>query len=281
MVRILSDSTCDLSPELIKKYDIGIIPLHVYLGNDEYLDGVNIQTEKIYQWSNSTGSTPKTSAPTPEEVETVFKKHLDNGDDLVVFTISSLMSASNNVCRLAVESLNASDRIVVIDSANLSTGISLLVLEAAEMAHEGKDIKTIESEILKLRPKVRSSFIIDTLVFLHRGGRCSGLAAMFGSVLKLHPRIVVEDGSMHSDRKYRGNLEKVILKYTEELFPLLQLAKPKRVFITHSECPEPIVSKVKGLLESLNHFKEVLVTKAGCVVSSHCGPGTLGVLYIE
>jgi DegV family protein with EDD domain len=242
---------------------------------------VDIKPEKIYEWSNSTGSTPKTSAPTPEDVETVFRKHLENGDNLVVFTISSSMSASYNVCRLVAESLDATDRIVVIDSANLSTGIAHLVLEAAEMAGEGKDINTIETEILKLRPLVRSSFIIDTLVFLNRGGRCSGLAAMLGSVLKLHPRIVVENGAMHSDKKYRGSLEKVLVKYTEDLYSVLMKAKTKRVFITHSGCPEVLVSKVKALLTGLNRFKEVIVTHAGCVVSSHCGPGTLGVLYIE
>jgi DegV family protein with EDD domain len=281
MVRILSDSTCDLSPELVERYNIEIIPLHVYLGEEEYLDGVNIKPQRIYEWSDATGSTPKTSAPSMEDVIGVFRKYIEAGDELVVFTISASMSASNNVCRLAAENLNALDRIVVIDSENLSTGIGHLVVEAAEMAAKGKGIREIETDILKLRSRVRASFVVDTLVFLHRGGRCSGLAAMLGSVLKLHPRIVVEKGAVHCDKKYRGKLERVILDYTKDLFEALKRAKPDRVFITHSGCTEAIVSKVKGILEGLSYFKEVLVTHAGCVVSAHCGPGTLGVLFIE
>ena len=281
MVRILSDSTCDLSPELVQRYNIGIIPLHVYLGEEEYRDGIDIKPEKIYEWSDATGSTPKTSAPSIEEVMGAYKKILDNGDDIAVFTISSSMSASNNVCKLAAETLNAEDRIAVIDSENLSTGIGHLVIEAAELAAQGKGIREIEAEILKLRPRVRASFVVDTLVFLQRGGRCSGLSALLGSVLKLHPRIVVENGSMHSDKKYRGNLEKVIINYTKDLYESLIKAKVDRVFITHSGCAGAIVAKVKEYLEGLKHFKEVIETRAGCVVSSHCGPGTLGVLFIE
>ena len=281
MIRILSDSTCDFSPELTEKNNIEIIPLHVYLGEEEYLDGVSINPEKLYEWSDVTGSTPRTSAPTPDEVEHIFKKYIDQGDELIVFTISSLMSASYNVCKLAAESLNASDRILVVDSTNLTTGIGHLMLEAKELIDEGKDLKTIGEEIQKLKPLLRSSFVVDTLVYLSRGGRCSGLAAMLGSVLKLHPRIVVENGTMHSDKKYRGSLDKAVLKYAEDLTPALLKARPKRVFITHSGCSEEIISGVKKLLENLNHFNEIHVTKTGCVVSSHCGPGTLGILYMD
>ncbi|MBR5177271.1 MAG: DegV family protein [Lachnospiraceae bacterium] len=281
MIRILSDSTCDFSPELTEKNNIEIIPLHVYLGEEEYLDGVSINPEKLYEWSDATGSTPRTSAPTPDEVEHIFKKYIDQGDELIVFTISSLMSASYNVCKLAAESLNASDRILVVDSTNLTTGIGHLMLEAKELIDEGKDLKTIGEEIQKLKPLLRSSFVVDTLVYLSRGGRCSGLAAMLGSVLKLHPRIVVENGAMHSDKKYRGSLDKAVLKYAEDLTPALLKARPKRVFITHSGCSEEIISGVKKLLENLNHFNEIHVTKTGCVVSSHCGPGTLGILYMD
>ena len=281
MVKILSDSTCDLSKELVERYDIGIIPLHVYLGDKEYLDGVDIVPSRLYEWSDANGTTPKTSAPSIEDVEEIYKKYIDGADGLVVFSISSSMSASNSVCKLAADALDISDKVVVIDSANLSTGIGHLVIEAAEMAAAGKGIHEIETEILRLRPLVRASFIVDTLVYLHRGGRCSGLAAMLGSVLKLHPRIVVKDGAMSSDRKYRGTLENVILTYTNDLEAALAKAKPDRVFITHSGCPDEIVEKVRKLLEETGHFREVLITHAGCVVSAHCGPGTLGVLFID
>ncbi len=281
MIRIFSDSTCDLSPELVERYNIGIIPLHVYLGEEEYLDGKNIFPEKIYEWSNAMGLTPKTSAPVIDDVIEEFRPYIERGDELIVFTISASMSASNNVCRLAAETLDASNRVAVIDSENLSTGIGHLVIEAAEMVAEGKGLREIEAEILKRREKVRSSFVVDTLVFLHRGGRCSGLAAMLGSVLKLHPRIVVENGAMHSDKKYRGTIDKVILNYTKDLEDSLLKAKPDRVFITHSTCSEEFLTKVKTELEKLGYFKEILITRTGCVVSSHCGPGTLGILYIE
>ena len=283
MIQILADSTCDLSKELLERYNIGIIPLHVYLDDEEYLDGLDITPDKIYEWSDGCGATPKTSAPSIEDVENIYKQYLDdrNIEGFIVFTISSSMSASYNVCRLAAEAVHIADRVVVIDSANLSTGIGHLVIEAAELAAAGRSMKEIEAEILKLRPLVRSSFMVDTLIYLHRGGRCSGLAAMLGSVLKLHPRIVVKDGAMSSDKKYRGTLENVILNYTGDLMPELAKAKPDRVFITHSGCPEEIVEEVKKMVTDTGRFGEVLVTHAGCVISSHCGPGTLGVLYIE
>ncbi|MCR5727725.1 MAG: DegV family protein [Lachnospiraceae bacterium] len=281
MIKILSDSTCDLSPELVERYNVGIIPLHVYLGEEEYLDGKNIFPEKIYEWSNAMGLTPRTSAPVIEDVIEEFRKYLDQGDELVVFTISSSMSASFNVCKLAAETLDATDRVAVIDSENLTTGIGHLVIEAAEMAAEGKGLREIEAKMLERRKKLKSSFVVDTLVFLHRGGRCSGLAAMLGSVLKLHPRIVVENGAMHSDKKYRGTIDKVIMNYIKDLEENLKKAKPDRVFITHSSCSDEFIAKIIAELESLNHFKEIFVTRTGCVVSSHCGPGTLGILFIE
>lgn len=280
MVKVISDSTSDLSLELRERYNIDIIPLHVYLGKEEYRDGIDITPEKIFTWSDANNTTPKTSAPSSEDVIEVYKKNLEKYEQLVVFTISSSMSASYNVCRLAAEEIGEEDRITVIDSANLSTGVGHLVIEAAIMASEGKNMHEIEEAMAKLKGLVRSSFTVDTLTFLHRGGRCSSIAAFFGSALKLHPRIVVENGAMRSDKKYRGSLERVIMKYTEDLREELKDAKKDRVFITHSCTPE-IVDKVKDFLKSLNIFDEILDTKTGGVIASHCGPGTLGILYMK
>lgn len=280
MVKVLSDSTCDLSPELVKRYDISIIPLHVYLGEEEHLDG-DLTLEQIYDWSNTHNLTPKTSAPAMEDVIKIYKNYINDYDEMIVFTISASMSASCEVCRLAAEEIGAADRIKVIDSQNLSTGVGHLVIESAVMAKEGKNVKEIEETILKLRPMVRSSFTVDTLTFLHRGGRCSGLAAFLGSALKIHPRIVVEDGAMHSDKKYRGSLDKAILKYVKDLGEILLRAKPDRVFITHSNCSKEVIEMVRDYLAGLNVFKEIFETRVGGVVASHCGPGTLGVLFIE
>ncbi len=281
MIRIISDSTCDLSPELKARYNIGILPLHINLGDREYLDGENITPDDIYRWSDEHGETPKTAAPSITEAADCLRPFLEEADELIVFTISSSMSACNNVCKLAAQELEAEDRIHVVDSANLSTGIGLLVIEAAEMAAAGYTSDRILQEIYRLRPLVRASFVVDTLVFLHRGGRCSGLAAMLGSALKLHPRISVADGAMSSGKKFRGTAAKVIMDYTKDMEEALKNAKKDRVFITHSGCSREIIESVRAYLEGLHVFDEILVTRAGGVISSHCGPGTLGVLFIS
>lgn len=280
-VKIIADSTCDLSDELLEKYDIAVIPLHILLGERECEDGVDVTPDEIYSWSDDNATTPKTSAPSMERAMEVMKPYLDQGRKLICFSISSEMSTSGNVMRLAAEELYAEDEVTIIDSTNLSTGIGLLVIEAAVMAKEGKSAAEIEEEILKLRPLVRASFVVDTLTYLHRGGRCSGLAAMAGGALKLHPRIVVEDGKMQPGKKYRGKMPKVLLSYVQEMEEHLEHAKRERVFITHSGCPEETIESVREYLEKLDVFDEILVTRAGGVISSHCGPGTLGVLFIE
>ena len=280
-IKIVSDSTCDLSPELIKRYNISILPLHILLGEDEYNDGVNITPETIYSWSDANKTTPRTSAPSIEEAINLFRELTADGSEVISFSISQSMSASNNVMRLAAEELELEDRIHVVDSANLSTGIGLTVIEAAVMASNGMSSSEILSELDKLIPRVRASFVVDTLTYLHRGGRCSGLAALAGGALKLHPRIDVKDGKMGASKKYRGKMNHVIITYVKELTEELINAKSDRVFITHSGCDAQLVDSVREYLESLHRFDEILETRAGGVVSSHCGPGTLGVLYIK
>lgn len=278
MVRILADSTCDLSKELTERYSIGIIPLYVRLGEDEYRDGIDITPAELYKWSDEHGQTPKTAAPGIEDISGFLDPA--GSDEYVIFTISSQMSASFNNARLAAENMEMSDRVHVIDSENLSTGIGLLVIRAAELAAEGKAAAEIVAEIESLKDKVRASFVIDTLVYLHRGGRCSGLAALFGSVLKLHPRIAVTDGAMHPEQKYRGSSRKYVLEYVKDMEQDLLNARKDRVFITHSPCDRAVIDSVRAYLESLHHFDEILETDAGGVIASHCGPGTLGVLFI-
>lgn len=281
MVKIISDSTCDLSKDLIERYGVEILPLNILLGEKEYQDGVNITPDEIYAWSDANKTTPKTSAVGMTAAATVFRKYLEQGLDIVVFAISEDMSTTANVMRLTAEELNAADHIYVINSANLSTGIGHLVIEAAILAQGGADAHTIVSHIEKLKPRVRASFVVDTLVYLYRGGRCGGLTALAGSALKLHPRINVVDGKMLPGKKYRGRMEHVVMSYVREMEADLKGARKDRVFVTHSGCDEALVEQVKEYLSSLNHFDEILETRAGGVISSHCGPGTLGVLYIE
>ncbi len=279
MIKILSDSTCDLSPELIKKYDIGIIPLYVRLGEDEYLDGVNITPDDIYKWSDETEKTPGTAAPSVNDIMSILKTY--DADDYIIFTISASMSSCYSNCMLAAEELVMEDHIHVINSKNLSTGIGLLIIEAAQMAENGKSAAEITDYIEKLIPRVRASFVVETLTYLYRGGRCSGVAAYFGNALKLHPRIAVVDGGMRPENKYRGFPQKYISDYVKDMEDALKSAKPERVFITHSGCSPELVIMVKDYLTKMERFGEILETRAGSVVSSHCGPGTLGVLFID
>lgn len=279
MIKILSDSTCDLSPELIKKYDIGIIPLYVRLGEDEYLDGVNITPDDIYKWSDETEKTPGTAAPSVNDIMNILKTY--DADDYIIFTISASMSSCYSNCMLAAEELVMEDHIHVINSKNLSTGIGLLIIEAAQMAESGKSAAEITDYIEKLIPRVRASFVVETLTYLYRGGRCSGVAAYFGNALKLHPRIAVVDGGMRPENKYRGFPQKYISDYVKDMEDALKSAKPERVFITHSGCSPELVIMVKDYLTKMERFGEILETRAGSVVSSHCGPGTLGVLFID
>ncbi len=281
MVKIISDSTCDLSQDLIEKYDISVLPLHIILGEEDYLDGKSITPDEIYKWSDENNTTPKTSAVSIEEAIDAIKPSLDAGMEVVVFTIAGGMSTTNNVFHLAVNELEAEEKVRIIDSANLSTGVGLQVIEAACMAQAGKSLDEITAAIGAVTPKVRASFVVDTLTYLHRGGRCSGLAALAGGMLKLHPKIVVKDGVMGAEKKYRGKMNSVILNYVKDMEADLLQAKPDRVFITHSGCPQETIDSVKQYLESLHKFDEILVTRAGGVISSHCGPGTLGVLFIE
>lgn len=281
MVKIISDSTCDLSKELQERYDISILPLHILLGEEEYEDGYGISPQEIYAWSDANKTTPKTSAPSMERAVELFRPFLEQGMELVCFSISADMSTSGNVMRLAAEELDASERVHVVDSANLSTGIGLLVIEAAIMAKAGKTGAEIVERMEQLKPQVRASFVVDTLLYLYRGGRCGGLAALAGGALRLHPKIAVTDGKMGAGKKYRGRLSAVVMNYVKDMEQQLAHAEPDRVFITHSGCDEEIVDSVREYLKGLGIFSEILETRAGCVVSSHCGPGTLGVLFIE
>ena len=280
-VKIIADSTCDLSKELLEKYEISILPLHIVLGDKEYKDGLEILPDEIYAWSDVNKEAPKTSAASISDAMELFESNLKNHDEIICFSISGQMSTTVNVMRMAAEELDAEDKIHIIDSENLSTGGGLLVIEAAIMASAGKSGEEIVNAIQQLKPQVRASFIVDTLTFLHRGGRCSGVAALAGGALKLHPKIVVENGGMKPDKKYRGKMSSAILTYVKELEPQLKDAKTDRVFITHSGCTQEIIQSIYQFLEELNLFDEILITRAGGVISSHCGPGTLGVLFFE
>ena len=280
MIKIISDSTSDLPKELIKKYDIDILPLYVHMGDMEYKDGIDITPDEIYEWAEENKTTPKTAAPSIEDAVEVIKPYKEKGDDIIMFAISEDMSATAGVMRLAADELGYREHVYVIDSASLSTGIGHLVIEAAVMAEKKMPVEEIVRQIEGLKPYVRASFVVDTLTYLHRGGRCSSTTALVGNALRLKPRIEVKNGKMGAGHKYRGRQSKVILQYVKDMETELLQAKTDRVFITHAGCDTEIINSVEEYLKSLNRFQEIYITRAGSVISSHCGYGTLGVLFI-
>ncbi len=277
-IRIVADSTCDLSKELLEQYNITIIPLNIVLDMKSYQDGEDITPEEIYRWSDEVHMTPKTAAPELGVVLEILRPMTLAAEDIIFFGISEEMSVTCQVVRMAAEEL-AYDRIWVINSKNLSTGIGLQVLKATHLAKAGLRAEEIVQEIEKARSRVRASFVVDTLTYLHRGGRCSSVAALLGNTLKLKPMIAVTDGKMGVARKYRGRTQAVVRSYAKDLEQELLMADPARVFITHSGIGEDILKETYEYLTGLNYFDEILITRAGGVISSHCGPCTLGILY--
>ena len=279
-IRITADSTCDLSESLLQKYEISILPLNIVLDMKSYSDGEEISPDEIYVWSEKMHKTPKTAAVAYDRALEMASAFQENGDEMIFFGISESMSTTCNVMRMVKEELNYTG-MYVIDSQNLSTGIGLQVLRAAELAAQGLAAQEIVTQIEQERGRVRASFVVERLDYLAMGGRCSSVVALFGGKLKLKPRIEVTDGKMEAGKKYRGNQDKVILKYVQDMEMQLRQADPHRIFITHSGCEEAVIRSVEEYLKGFHHFEEILITRAGGVISSHCGPGTLGVLFYE
>lgn len=277
-IKIIADSTCDLSEDLLKKYDISIIPLCIVMGDNSYNDGLEVTPDEIYKWADANKTTPKTAASSFDYALQVLAPYMKAGDDIIFIGIGEKLSTTCNVIRL-IGSDEDYSRLYVVDSANLSTGIGLQVLYAARLAAEGKSATEIVERLEARRDKVRASFVVETLTYLARGGRCNSVTALLGNALSLKPEIVVEDGAMKVAKKYRGKQSSVILKYAKDMEEALKSADPSYVFITHSGCSSEITDSVKNYLESLNHFDHIYITRAGGVISSHCGPGTLGVLF--
>ncbi|HHU19749.1 MAG TPA: DegV family protein [Bacilli bacterium] len=279
-VILSADSTCDLTDDLIKRYNVNIQPLHINLDEQYYRDGVDISPDDIYATYQAKGILPKTSAPNPIEYIDHFKQWTDQGFAVVHISLGSGISSSHQNSLLAAEEL---PDVYVIDSGNLSTGMGLLVIEAAERIERGMGAAQIYQEINQLRDKVRASFVIDKLTYLYEGGRCSALANISANLLNIKPSIKVdnESGKMTVGKKYRGSLPRVLKHYTDDQLQDEATINKKRIFITHSGTDQKNINTVKELIEQNYRFEEILITRAGCTISSHCGPNTLGVLFME
>lgn len=278
-IRIFSDSTCDLSPELIQEFDIATLPLYITLDDESYKDGAEITPDEIYAWSDAHKTTPKTAALAYADAVEAFQSVADAGDEAIFICISGEMSSTLQVLQNAAAEFPGT-RIAIVDSRNLSTGVGLQVLSAAKMARAGKSVDEIVAALGDISPRVRASFVVDSITYLYRGGRCSAIAAFGATALNIKPSIVVEKGKMRPDVKFRGNIEKAILKYADNMHASLEEAETDMVFITHSGIKEETAQAVYRYLQEMNRFQNIYITRAGGVISSHCGPGTLGVLYI-
>lgn len=279
-VMITADSTCDLPNYLIEKNNITILPLSILLGDKSYSDGVDIFPRDIYAYVNKTGDLPKTAAVTPAQYNTVFKEFTEQGKAVVHIGLSSAISSSyQNACIAAAEF----EDVYCIDSKSLCTAMGLLVLKACDFREKGFDAKKIYNRVNSLVPKVSTTFVLNNLEYLHKGGRCSGVAKFSANVLGIKPSIAVdENGRLDVAKKYRGKIDLVYRQYISDSLKDVNKFDPARVVIANSGDINPeIISFAKGVIEGKNKFTEVITADAGCTISSHCGPKTLAIFYIK
>ncbi len=278
-VKITADSTIDLTQELIEKYNIATIPLVVNLGEDTFLDGVDVKPDDIYKYFDETGNLPKTGARSPEDFKEFFQKYIDEGYEIVHIGIGADFSCCFQNLNLACQELTG---VYPVDSACLSTGTGLLCMYASELAKSGKYSAEEIAKKVEVRVKnVQASFVIEKLKFLHKGGRCSMLAMLGANLLKIKPSIQVVDGKNVVGRKYFGNMINCVKKYCEDTLKIYNNPDHTRVMITYSTATDEMVEAAKEVLNNYGKFKEILITQAGSVINSHCGKNTLGILYIN
>ena len=277
---LCADSTCDLGAELIEKYNVHILPLHVTVEDKTYNDGCDFTADDIYAIYAEKKILPKTAAINMDEVLEFVTPFIEAGNDVLCVTLGSGLSTTYNSFRLAAME---TEGLYVIDSNSLSTGGGHVVLAAADRIVAGMPIEQIVEEVSALTQKVDASFIVDNLEFLHKGGRCSAVAMLGANVLKLKPCIEVSNdgGKMGVSKKYRGTLERVLEDYVKDRLNGRDDIDTTRIFITHSGISQERIDLVKAAIEKYTHFDEVHVTRAGCTISSHCGPNTLGILFVR
>jgi DegV family protein with EDD domain len=277
-VKIITDSTSDLTPEILKKADISVIPLYVNFNGKSFIDGVNINTKELYEKVEEYGCLPKTAAGSPADFHKIFKSFIEKGMDIVFIGLSSKLSSHLQNAMLAANDF-PKEKIHIVDSLNLSSAIGLLVMKAVDFKNQGLSAAEIAEKVRELVPKVRTAFIIDTLDYLYKGGRCSALQSFASGVLKIRPVVKVVDGKMILAQKLMGKREKALNIMLTSVLKEKDYIDPSRIMITHSLSNDAEYLKSK-LVEKLD-VKEIIITEAGCVISSHCGPNTIGILYIE
>ncbi|NLM46624.1 MAG: DegV family protein [Firmicutes bacterium] len=274
-IKITADSTCDLQPSFLQSMDITLVPLHILVGDDSYRDGVDISPQEIFRHVEA-GKTCKTAAVNVWEYEQIFAQYAQKYEAVIHLSLGSKFSSSYQNALSAAKNFS---NVFVIDTQNLSSGSGHLVYEAALLAQEGLPAEEIVAKVTAMIPLVNASFIIDRLDYLHKGGRCSGLEAFGASLLQIKPCIEVINGKMTVGKKYRGKLEHCLLRYVKDRLEGREDIDYSRIFITHAACPAEIVEKVREAIRTYAPFIEIIESFAGCTVSTHCGPKTLGILY--
>lgn len=276
-IRITSDSTCDLGNYAAER-NVGINPMMIILDGQIYHDGVDITPEDIFKFVADTKQLPKTSATAVEEYKEFFEKELEGYDGLIHFDISAKSSVTYNNAKTAAEYFGGKVR--VIDSMALSTGQGLLVLKACELRDEGKSLDDIEEAVNSIKKRVNTSFVPDSLDYLKKGGRVSGMVNLAAAMFRIHPAIVMQEGQLVPGKKYKGRMSNIIRQYVEDLKAQYPSYDKTRCFITHSSADQELVDIAKDCVKELFEFDEILETVAGAVVTSHCGRNTLGVLFV-
>ncbi len=280
-VCITYDSTCDLTPQLLERFQIRTVPLTIQSGEMVFADDGQYTSADLYADYRRNGTLPKTAAVSPGEFKNFFLPILEEGYDIVHIDISSELSCTCQNAVLAAQELAEQGRVYVVDSRQLSTGGGLLALQGAKLRDSGMDAADVAEELRGLASCGDTSFVLDTLEYMWKGGRCSGVAALGANVLKLKPCLEMREGKLVVCKKYRGAMGKVYRQYITERLAGKTVVED-HAFITHSgEVSEDTLRELTELVRELAPFKEVFITQAGCTVSSHCGPGTLGVLFLR
>ena len=277
-IKIISDGTCDLSQEILEKYDITLVPLTVIKNGETFNDGVNITPDVIYAHVAAGGDLCSTAAVNISEYEDWFAKYADKYDGVIHINISSEFSSSHQNARLAAENF---DNVRVIDSRNLSTGQGLVVLEACKLAKSCESLDEIENALNEFTGKVEASFLLDRLEYMVKGGRCSAAAALGANLLNLKPCIEVKNGKMGVVKKYRGNYAKCLANYVKDRLNDRDDLQRDTLFVTRTPVKDDCLEAVKAAVDQYADFETIYWTEAGCTVSCHCGPGTLGVLFVR
>lgn len=279
-VILSADSACDIGPILQERYDVQFFQFHIIIGDKTYRDGIDIQPEDIYRIWREEGVLPKTAAITPAEYINHFSQWVNEGYEVVHLNLGTGLTSSHQNATIAASELG---NIYPIDAASLSSGFGLLVVKAGELIRQGLSGAEVKAQIDAMHEKTHASFVLDTLEFMKAGGRCSAVAAFGANLLKLKVGIRVDNtkgGSMAVGKKYRGAMEKVLVEYVRDELEGRKDLDLDRIFITHSGSPDSDIELVKAEIPKYADFKEVFVTRASCSISSHCGPRTLGVLYM-